>query len=617
MSPTHTRKPLHWPRYSALASSSSGWMRQVVHALRRFLLLLCIPVVRVAVAAVSHSSFSASAHSTSTPTPNPAPVISEQLLWPIGGRDAVLRWCQREGVAAPELGFSNFCRTFTQPHCLRLTLTSEREVQSFARFVHKFNSGREAQQRLRVRVAAGQNKLAGQEVNTGSNDSGRVDYSAWSHSHALTSCTEAHVVVHLSSPAFQVVEVADAARCHVRVGPNVAIGEVEERLWHDSGLFLGTSSVSPHLTVCGLCANAGHGSGRDMPSIAGLLVAARFVLADGEVRELSRDKDADFATLFGAHLGAFGIMTSMTLQARPACKLQQELVETNFAGLLQHVEAGVFSCHEYTTVLYQPTYRHDEFAPSCTPNVQLMSGDLVPVSRPDVNNRTWGNVGRWVVSTFARMVDHFRLFEFVARHPFCIPILMRIVLWFVRRTLGVPGQQVGPFHHVTHFVTQYPWQLENMCLFIPVCTDSDISAVLNIVQDELQQQQRRKQYPLVNCMFLRLIKGTDGGLSTSQRTDGKPVTPDQRFLCLDVMSNAQIPGFTELLAALESRLVGGSVQGKPHWGKAVPARNYTQMYGPRVTEFKDAVARLTGDERWMDSSFLVNPFLRAILNESN
>ena len=424
---------------------------------------------------------------------------------------------------------------------------------------------------------------------------------------------DAHVVLHLSSAAFNVVEEVPNSPCHVRVGPNVAIGEIEERLWSRYGLFLGTSSVSPHLTIAGLTANGGHGTGLDQPSIPGLLVAVRFVMTDGEVRELRRDVDADFATLFGAHLGAFGIILSLTLQARPAEKMKQETQLTNYAGLLERVAAGVFQRHQYTTVLYTPTYSEKEFSSQCPPNVQLMLGDLVPLSYADLNNRHWGCISRQMMALAIWLADRLNIYLRLAHHSQWIPTYMRVQAAIIRSTVGVAGQQIGPFHHVCHFITEYPWSLETLCLMIPVCGSEDIGRVLRLLQDELQHQQRRRRYPLVNCVFLRLIAGTTGGLSTSQLTNGKVAKPDLRFLCLDVMSNSLIPGFTELLVALERRLVDGGAQSKPHWGKAVASRDYSKIYGRRMEEFTAAVERLTGDPQWMDSSFLVNPFLRSIL----
>jgi alditol oxidase len=91
------------------------------------------------------------------------------------------------------------------------------------------------------------------------------------------------------------------------------------------GLALRNLASLPHISVAGACATATHGSGPANQNLAAAVTALTLVTADGDLLELTRGDDSfDGAVV---HLGALGVVVSLTLDVVPSFTVAQRVYE--------------------------------------------------------------------------------------------------------------------------------------------------------------------------------------------------------------------------------------------------------------------------------------------------
>lgn len=116
----------------------------------------------------------------------------------------------------------------------------------------------------------------------------------------------------------------------------------------------------PDISVAGAIATATHGSGRKNGNLASAVAEIELVTADGELRTLSRQKDADEFLGAVVHLGALGIVTRVKLDIQPTFRVN----EYTYHGLKKNILYEKFSQimnSAYSVSLF--TYRNkDGFA---------------------------------------------------------------------------------------------------------------------------------------------------------------------------------------------------------------------------------------------------------------
>ena len=116
----------------------------------------------------------------------------------------------------------------------------------------------------------------------------------------------------------------------------------------------------PDISVAGAIATATHGSGSKNGNLASAVAEIELVTADGELRTLSRQKDADEFLGAVVHLGALGIVTRVKLDIQPAFRVS----EYTYQGLKKNILYEKFSQimnSAYSVSLF--TYRNkDGFA---------------------------------------------------------------------------------------------------------------------------------------------------------------------------------------------------------------------------------------------------------------
>lgn len=83
----------------------------------------------------------------------------------------------------------------------------------------------------------------------------------------------------------------------------------------------------PHISVAGACSTATHGSGVKNGNLATAVAGMEFVTANGEVVNLSRDKDGENFNGAVVSLGALGFITKVTLDIQKTFAVRQDLFQ--------------------------------------------------------------------------------------------------------------------------------------------------------------------------------------------------------------------------------------------------------------------------------------------------
>lgn len=114
----------------------------------------------------------------------------------------------------------------------------------------------------------------------------------------------------------------DPAARTVTVESGVRYGDICTYL-HTNGFALHNLASLPHISIAGACATSTHGSGVTNGGLAVSLNGMEMVRADGEIVNLTRDKDGEQFYGAAVGLGALGIITKVTLDLQPTYAMQQ------------------------------------------------------------------------------------------------------------------------------------------------------------------------------------------------------------------------------------------------------------------------------------------------------
>jgi xylitol oxidase len=138
----------------------------------------------------------------------------------------------------------------------------------------------------------------------------------------------------------------------VTVGAGATYGALASWL-EERGWALGNLASLPHITIGGAIATGTHGSGFGNQVLAAAVAGLQYVDAAGVVREARRG-DADFSGM-PVGLGAFGIVTRVTLDVEPCYLIRQDV----YVGLpwsrvladLEDIMSSAYSVSLFTSLL--------------------------------------------------------------------------------------------------------------------------------------------------------------------------------------------------------------------------------------------------------------------------
>ena len=94
---------------------------------------------------------------------------------------------------------------------------------------------------------------------------------------------------------------------------------------HARGFALHNLASLPHISVAGSVATGTHGSGVGNGSLATAVTALELVTADGSVVKLSRSANPEHFHAAVVGLGAFGVVTKITLEVEPTYMMRQKV----------------------------------------------------------------------------------------------------------------------------------------------------------------------------------------------------------------------------------------------------------------------------------------------------
>jgi alditol oxidase len=197
----------------------------------------------------------------------------------------------------------------------------------------------------------------------------------------------------------------DSASATVRAGGAVRYAELAAEL-DKSGFALANLASLPHITVAGATATGTHGSGDRNGALATSIAGIDLVTADGDLFTVPAEEIS--ASAVG--LGAFGVVTALTLKLVPAFTVRQHVydnlpraeLETGFGEIF----ASAYSVSAFTTwrdpgVFEQLWVKHraDDgwAAPASWQGAVLASGQRHPVPGmpADYTTAQSGVVGAW------------------------------------------------------------------------------------------------------------------------------------------------------------------------------------------------------------------------------
>ncbi len=119
----------------------------------------------------------------------------------------------------------------------------------------------------------------------------------------------------------------DAEAHTVTIDGGIRYGELATYL-HEHGWALANLASLPHISVAGACATGTHGSGTGNGNLATAVRWMQLVAASGDLVELAPlDQDPELMGAMAVGLGAFGIVTRLTLAIEPTFAVSQRVYE--------------------------------------------------------------------------------------------------------------------------------------------------------------------------------------------------------------------------------------------------------------------------------------------------
>lgn len=133
----------------------------------------------------------------------------------------------------------------------------------------------------------------------------------------------------------------DTTNHTVTVGAGVKYGQLAPYI-DSRGYAVHNLASLPHVTVVGACATATHGSGNHNGNLSTAVRAMEIVTANGDVVTFSREKLGDKFPGVVVGLGAFGVITKITLAVIPTFQMTQNVFENLPFSELEHNLETIF-----------------------------------------------------------------------------------------------------------------------------------------------------------------------------------------------------------------------------------------------------------------------------------
>ncbi len=347
----------------------------------------------------------------------------------------------------------------------------------------------------------------------------RVRVSASGHSFTDIACTD-DVMLRLDalgdfgSVDGQLVDVGAGITLH-RLGAELAA----------RGLAMENQGDIDRQQLAGAISTATHGTGAGFPNLSAQVVALRLVTADGEVRELSEEADADAWRAARVGLGALGVITQVTLRCVPLFTLERLDLPRDLDETLAALDELVASNDHFEFYGFPYTGR-------------VMTRESERNDREVEQTEAWK---RWLNDVVAENAVPAAVFRAGRALPGAIPALNRRIVPMLQ-----PSKVVDHAYRVYASRRNIPFT--EMEYGIPrEAAGEAIRRVVDLIE--------RRRLPVAMPYEVRFTKGDDAYLSTATGRD----------TCYIAVHQYRGMDFDAYFRGVER--IMDDYGGRPHWGK--------------------------------------------------
>jgi alditol oxidase len=359
--------------------------------------------------------------------------------------------------------------------------------------------------------------------------------------------------VHVSTASLNRVLSLDRGAQTVTVEAGITYGDLCCYL-REHGLALHNLASLPHISVGGACATATHGSGDRNGSLSSAVSAMDIVTADGEVVRLERG-DANFAGAV-VHLGALGVVTSLTLEVMPSFNVAQHVyLDLPFHALETQFDAVFAAGYSVSLFTHWTERRFDQVWIKTNARVDRAEEELFGARAADRN-----------LNPLATMPAEN-----------CTPQMGAPGPWDER----LPHFQMG-FTPSAGDELQAEYIVPRQHAYMALCAVGELASDIA---------------PLLHISEIRSIAADDLWMSMYYGRESIGIHFTWRAMGDEVA--AMLPRIEERLAPFGAR---------PHWGKLFARRHFDDLY-ERLPEFRGLAARLDPNGKFR------NRYLEALLGE--
>lgn len=325
--------------------------------------------------------------------------------------------------------------------------------------------------------------------------------------------------------------VIDRERMTATVGAAISYGDLSLFL-HQQGFALHNLASLPQISVAGAIATATHGSGDGNKALSSAVVELELVVSDGGLRRI-QSGDADFeAVVVG--LGAFGIVTRVTLAIEPTFDIRQDaFVDMPWDELLANFDA-----------ISSAAYSFSVFTKWSGPNASRI-WLKTRAGAAEVDVRRLGLKPGLPYSVPATVEDPLALFN-----PF-----------------GVAGPSSDRLTHTRRGIDPLPpHQIQSEYMIARPQFDEAV-AIIRAMADRID--------PLLHATEIRTIAADEFWLSAAYRRDA---------IALHFTWKKETDAVDAITRELEAKLI--PLGARPHWGKLIhaDAAILAPLY-PRMADF--------------------------------
>lgn len=315
-------------------------------------------------------------------------------------------------------------------------------------------------------------------------------------------------------------------------------------------------------SLAGAFSTGTHGTGVNLPGLAGFVYGVRILVASGEIMEISLHKNAHLLPAVAVSLGALGIIIAVTLRCVPAFHLHAHDKPSPLAEVLESLNGpdGLIHSNDHMEFFWFPG----------TTGTLLKTSNRVPVDaeqKPHRATQLVHDTRAWIDEELLAN----GLFQFTNSLSARVPALAAPVNILASRALTA-REYVAPSHEV--FVSQRRVKFVEMEYAIPL-------EALHDTFVDVMRIANRKDFSVQFPVEVRTGAADDLWLSPAQG----------RTTAYVAIHQYQHSRYREYFDTVEE--VFRSVGGRPHWGKmhTLGSEDFAQLY-PHFGDFHDLRASL-------------------------